>query len=171
MRSSRARLTDRWLVWGIQSGLEKKTLKSTWKLKSQISVIHFLFWSCRTIFSFHALLLLVRTHYLLRYTAQWPVSLFCVLQSYFIPHSDFLRIFLLLKILSFCFSSEYLLPPHHQMNLALDNSKYLLFSSPSHTCPHSTSHTWCLPTFIPSWKTTSSYCNKTFYFFPFWGGW
>lgn len=71
-------------------------------------------------------------------TVLCPIYLFCVSQNYFLPRSDFLRIFLLLKILSFCFSSECLPPSHHQMNLALDNSKYLLFSSPSHTCPHST---------------------------------
>lgn len=53
-----------------------------------------------------------------------------------------------------------LLPAHHQINLNLDNSEYLLFSSYSHTCPHSTSHIQCLPTLISSWKTSSSHCSK-----------
>lgn len=103
---------------------------------------------------------MIRTCYFLRCTILWPISLFRAPRSYFPPRSDFLRI-LLLKILSFCFSSECLLPPYHQINLNLDNSKYLLFSSYSHTCPHSTSHTQCLLTLISSWKPSSSHCSKT----------
>lgn len=103
-----------------------------------MSFTYFVFWSCRTIFSFHITLLLVRTYYFLRCTVLWHISLFCESQSYFLPCSDFVKIFLLLRMLSFCFSSECLPSSHQQVDIALDNSKYLLFSYPSHTCPHST---------------------------------
>ena len=117
---------------------KKKTLISTSRVKNLVSVILFIFWSCRTISSFQIPLLLVRMYYFLMCIVLWPISQFCVPLSYFLPCSCFLRIFLLLKILLFCFSSKCLPPTHYQINLTLDNAKYLVFYSPSHTCPHST---------------------------------
>lgn len=162
MRFRPADFIQIWLVWRSQRGLEKKPQHLKW-IKAEKSW----FLSFMSTFglsgqsSFHIPLLMVGTCYFLRCTILWPTSVFCVPQSYFPTRSDFLRILLLLKILLFCFSSECLLPPHHQININLDNSKYLLFSSYSHTCPHSTSHIQCLPTLISSWKTYSSRCSKT----------